>query len=112
MKKALVTIAAGEYFARMAALTHPTLRAYADKVGADFIVWSDVSGYKIAEYKKMEVGALLDVYDRVLCVDTDIIIVLIACWVWIGCMAKIGSIVISCTTPARAMCFRPRNAWT
>jgi hypothetical protein len=74
MKKALVTIAAGEYFARMAALTHPTLMAYADKVGADFIVWSDVSGYKIAEYKKMEVGALLDVYDRVLYVDTDIII--------------------------------------
>jgi Glycosyltransferase family 9 (heptosyltransferase) len=74
MKKALVTIAAGDYYQRMAALTHPTIQSYADRVGAEFIVWSDVSEYTIAEYKKMEIGGLLDVYDRVLCIDTDVIV--------------------------------------
>ena len=74
MKKALVTIASGEYFLRMAALTHPTLRAYAERIGADFIHWSDTSGHAIPEYKKLDVAGLLDVYDRVLYVDTDVII--------------------------------------
>ena len=74
MKKALVTIASGEYFLRMAALTHPTLRAYAERIGADFIHWSDTSGHAIPEYKKLDVAGLLDIYDRVLYVDTDVII--------------------------------------
>ncbi|MEX0676465.1 MAG: glycosyltransferase family 9 protein [Pirellulales bacterium] len=74
MKKAVVTIASGDFFQRMAALTHPTIQAYADKIGADFIVWSDVTGYTIPEYKKMEIGQLLDVYDRALYIDTDVII--------------------------------------
>jgi hypothetical protein len=37
-------------------------------------VWTDTSGHEIPEYKKMELGSLLDVYDRVLFVDTDVII--------------------------------------
>jgi hypothetical protein len=74
MKKAIFTIAVGEHFQRMGELTHPTIQAYADRIGADFIVWTDTSGYTIPEYKKMEVRSLLDTYDRVLYVDTDIII--------------------------------------
>lgn len=74
MKRAIVTIVTGEYFGRMAALTHPTIKAYADKIGADFIVWTDVSAYKYPEYKKMEIGGLLATYDRVLYLDTDVII--------------------------------------
>src|SRR5690349_1639383 len=74
MNKAVVTIASGVYFERMAALTHPTIKAYADKLGADFLVWSDISGYQIPEYKKMEIGGLLDHYDRVLYIDTDVIV--------------------------------------
>jgi Glycosyl transferase family 8/Glycosyltransferase family 9 (heptosyltransferase) len=74
MKYALLTIASGDYFQQMGRLTHPTLKAYADKIGADFIVWSDVSGYTVAQYKKMEIGGLFDTYDRVVYIDTDIII--------------------------------------
>lgn len=74
MTKALLTIASGAYFQRMAALTHPTIRAYADKIGAEFIVWSDVSGYTVPQYKKMEIGPLLGVYDRLVYIDTDLII--------------------------------------
>jgi Glycosyltransferase family 9 (heptosyltransferase) len=74
MKKAVVTIASGEYYQRMAAITHPNLRAYAEKIGADLIVWSDTSGYKIPAYKKTEIAGLLNEYGRVLYVDTDIII--------------------------------------
>lgn len=74
MKLAIVTIANGEYFEQMGRLTHPTMQAYADKIGADFIVWTDVSQYKFPEYKKMEIGNLLNTYDRVLYVDTDVII--------------------------------------
>lgn len=74
MKKAIVTIAGGEYFLRMAALTHPTFQAYARRIGVDFLVWSDLSGYQIPEYKKLEIGKLLDEYDRVLYLDTDVIV--------------------------------------
>ena len=74
MKKALLTIASGDYFQQMAAITHPTIKAYADKIGADFIVWSDVSGYTVAQYKKMEMGGLLESYDRLVYIDTDILV--------------------------------------
>jgi Glycosyltransferase family 9 (heptosyltransferase) len=74
MKKAIVTLTYGDYFERMAVLTHPTIKAYANKIRADFIKWSDTSGYAIPEYKKMEISQLLNDYDRVLFLDTDIII--------------------------------------
>ena len=74
MRKALVTICCGEFFDQLAALTHPTLRAYADRIGADFICWTDPTGYEVLGYKKMELGPLLDTYDRILFVDTDIIV--------------------------------------
>jgi Glycosyltransferase family 9 (heptosyltransferase) len=74
MKTALLTIASGDYFQQMAAITHPTIKAYADKIGAEFIVWSDVSGYTVPQYKKMEMGGLLDSYDRLVYIDTDILV--------------------------------------
>jgi hypothetical protein len=74
MKKALLTIASGDYFQQMAAITHPTIKAYADRIGADFIVWSDVSGYTVPQYKKMEMGGLLESYDRLVYIDTDILV--------------------------------------
>jgi hypothetical protein len=74
MKHAIVTIVNGDYFEQMAALTHPTIRAYAERIGAEFIVWRDVSRYQYPEYKKMEIGDLLGTYDRVLYIDTDVIV--------------------------------------
>jgi hypothetical protein len=74
MSRAIVTIACGGFHERMSEITHPIFRAYADKVGADFIVWNDSEGHVIPHYKKIELGGLLEKYDRVLYLDTDILI--------------------------------------
>jgi hypothetical protein len=74
MKLALVTICCGDFYQRMAAHTHPTLRAYAERIGADFIAWDDYTGHTFPHYKKMELAGLLDTYDRLVYVDTDILI--------------------------------------
>lgn len=74
MKTVVVTIAAGELYTDIAKLTHPTIKAYADKIGADFLVWTDNGTHRIPHYRKLDIGGLLNDYDRVLYVDTDIII--------------------------------------
>jgi len=74
MKRAVVTICCGEFYERLAAMTHPTLKAYAEKIGADFIVWRDYAGHTIADYQKLELGKLLDRYDRVIYLDTDLLV--------------------------------------
>ncbi len=74
MKRAVVTICCGEFFERLAALTHSTIKAYAERIGADFIVWRDYAGHAIPDYQKLELGKLLDRYDRVLYLDTDLLV--------------------------------------
>src|ERR1700754_4158307 len=74
VNRALVTIACGSLFQRMAEISHPLLAAYAQKIGADFIVWDDFSGHTIPHYQKLELKHVLENYDRVLYVDTDILI--------------------------------------
>ncbi len=74
MKKALVTLACGHFFEQLGTITHPTLAAYAKKIGADFVVWRDAAGHAIPHYKKLDLARLLDEYDRILYVDTDVII--------------------------------------
>lgn len=74
MRTALVTITSGSKYEKLAEVTHPTLLAYALRIGAEFIVWRDVKGHSIPAYKKLEIGSLLETYDRVLYVDTDILI--------------------------------------
>jgi lipopolysaccharide biosynthesis glycosyltransferase len=72
--KAIVTIAFGTLYEKMAEVTHPTIEAYAKKVGADFVIWRDCSEYKVPGYKKTEIRTLLQTYKRVLFIDTDILI--------------------------------------
>src|SRR5262245_19021173 len=74
MKRAVVTIACGEEHAKMAAITQPTMRAYADKLGADFIVWTNFEGHIVPAYKKLDLGGLLDQYDRLLYLDNDVLV--------------------------------------
>ena len=72
--KALVTLACGYFFEQLGTVTHPTLAAYAQKIGADFVVWRDFAGHALPHYKKLDLGELLARYDRVLYVDTDVVI--------------------------------------
>ena len=74
MKKAVVTVTIGQKFDILASLTHPTLKAYADKIGADFIVLSDLLECNKPHWSKFLLYDLLPDYDRIIYIDTDIIV--------------------------------------
>ena len=59
MNRAIVTISCGDFYRQMAAISHPTIKAYADKLGADFIVWDDYCRHSMPHYQKLELGKLL-----------------------------------------------------
>lgn len=73
-KKLVVTIAAGDFYTKMGELTHPIMKAYAEKIGADFKVLWGKGDHTIPHYRKLDIKHLFDEYDRVLYVDTDILI--------------------------------------
>jgi hypothetical protein len=73
MKCAVVTIAIGNFYGKLAKVTHPTIKAYAKKIGADFICWNDKGRWELPHYRKLDIKELKQ-YDRVLYVDTDIIV--------------------------------------
>jgi hypothetical protein len=70
---ALVTICVGDVYDKMAKTTHPNLKAYAKKIGADFIK-IDGSMSSTPHWEKFKIFEILDHYERVLYVDTDIMI--------------------------------------
>jgi hypothetical protein len=74
MSRAVVTIACGSFYERLAAITHPTIQAYADRIGADFIVWREFGSHVMPHYQKLELAKVLDQYDRVLYIDTDVLV--------------------------------------
>lgn len=75
MKTAVITISVGDRFQRIASLTHPTLKAYADRIGADFLV---IDKPKISKttphFEKFQFYHLLNEYERILYLDTDLVI--------------------------------------
>lgn len=77
-KRALVTLAIGDSYKKLGEVTHPSLSAYAQKCGADFIVIDKpkyVDKFKLLTYEKLQVWELLDgSYDQIVFVDTDILI--------------------------------------
>lgn len=80
MKKAIVTLCIGEFYEKIGEITHPMFKAYAEKIGADFIVLKEDFINKNTKhnppifcYEKFQIGELLDKYDRVCFLDTDMI---------------------------------------
>ena len=63
-KFAVVTIACGDAYQKIAKLTHPTIKAYADKIGAEFIV-IDKSDRSSPHWMKFQLHDLLNQYDRI-----------------------------------------------
>jgi hypothetical protein len=76
MKTAVVTITIGERYERIAQVTHPTLRAYAEKIGANFIVWRRFHPHIHPDFQKLDIKFLFEVdnYERVAFIDTDVIV--------------------------------------
>ena len=75
-KNAIITVCIGKKYDNLAELTHPTLKAYADKIGADFVVirervYPDTIpiGYEKLQFKKY-----LERYERLIQMDTDLIV--------------------------------------
>jgi len=74
-KTAVVTLTMGDGFKSMAEITHPTLKAYADKIGAEFIVIDQPKYHKTyPQYEKFQLYDLLAKYARIIYLDTDTIV--------------------------------------
>lgn len=74
--KAIVTIAIGQEYSKLAELTHPAMRKYAQRVEAEFIVIDSFDkSSKTPHFEKYRLYELLETYQRILYVDTDALIV-------------------------------------
>src|SRR4051812_8614118 len=75
MRKAVVTLCVGERYSKIGKLTHPTFKAYADRIGAEFLVISERQ-FKtpVICYEKLQLREMLRQYDRIIYLDTDIIV--------------------------------------
>lgn len=73
--KALVTVAIGEEYQKIARLTHPLMRAYAARIGAEFIVLrQSCSSGPTAHFEKYQLFQYLELFHRILYIDSDIVI--------------------------------------
>ena len=74
-KRAIVTIVTGSFHRFLASLTHYYLKNYAAKVEADLIILTnDDKDSKACCWLKYTMKDLLSTYDRILYIDTDIIV--------------------------------------
>ncbi len=75
MKTAVVTMTFGSDWEGMGYITHPTIKAYSDKLKSDFIVINmPVVNAKDIGFEKCQLGNLLNYYDRIIYLDTDILV--------------------------------------
>jgi len=74
METLLATVTIGEKCQEMAAITHPSIRAYAEKIGAKFLVIDKGTVYPHPSWEKFQAYDLFEEYDRILLMDTDIIV--------------------------------------
>jgi len=73
--RAIVTLCIGNDFEQLARLTHPLMRAYAEDLRADFhIINKPKLNISPIHYEKYQLARFLDQYERVLFVDTDVVI--------------------------------------
>jgi lipopolysaccharide biosynthesis glycosyltransferase len=63
----------GNLYNKIIQLTHATIKAYADKIGSDFKVITEQKG-KYPHYEKFQIYQLFDQYDRIIYVDSDVLI--------------------------------------
>jgi len=67
---AIVTIAIGPNYEAIAKMTHPSIKAYADRIGAEFVVLDKVVVSQTSpHYEKFQIHELLNKYHRILYLD-------------------------------------------
>ncbi|MDF5720718.1 MAG: glycosyltransferase [Rhizonema sp. PD37] len=71
---AVVTLCIGEEY-KLGEVTHPLLKAYAEKLGADFIIIDKPKlNLNYVHFEKYQIYDLLENYERIIFLDTDIIV--------------------------------------
>jgi len=73
MKLALVT-RADENVKEMTDVTHPVIKKYAERCGAEFIILTDDKKPPESHWRILQVYKLLDEYDRIIIMDSDVIV--------------------------------------
>jgi len=72
---AVVTLSIGRKSRAIGKLTHPFMQRYADKIRSDFIVIDrHMVASRQAKFEKLQIYDLLGRYDRILYLDTDILV--------------------------------------
>lgn len=72
---AVVTITMGKNYEFIASLTHDSIRAYAKKIGAEFVVLDkQLVSVSSPHYEKFQIYDLLNKYERIAFIDTDVVI--------------------------------------
>jgi lipopolysaccharide biosynthesis glycosyltransferase len=71
--KIAIAIKADEKVEDIATISHPTIKQYAEKCGANVLILDDPNAIHV-HYRIMKCYDLLDEYDRILILDTDILI--------------------------------------
>lgn len=75
MKTAIVTVCVGPLYDFIGKFSHPLMQAYADRIGAAFIVHRDFGSHAVGPYVKFDLmHQLLKEHDRVVFLDTDILV--------------------------------------
>jgi hypothetical protein len=76
MRRTLVlTLTFGEKYENIASLTHPTLKSYSDKIGADFkVIRERKLSTEHIHFEKFQIYDLLLQYERIIFIDSDIIV--------------------------------------
>jgi len=69
----VLTICIGAHYQSIAAITHQSIGVYATKIGADFMVITDQQ-HLSPHWEKFRIFDLLNRYDRILYIDTDVLI--------------------------------------
>lgn len=72
MKRAVVTITIGKNYEEVSNLSHPTIKKYADKIGAEFVVINNLR--TLPHWEKFQIFNLLKEYERIIYIDTDILV--------------------------------------
>ena len=76
--KRLIVTRADEKIVEMSEISHPLIKKYANKCQADFLILDKDYPCKdklgTQHYRILNIEKLYDNYDRILCLDTDILI--------------------------------------
>jgi hypothetical protein len=70
----VLTLTVGENFQELGKLTHPTIKAYADRIGADFVVIDKQEISQTPQWEKFKIYDLLNQYERIIYLDSDLIV--------------------------------------